>query len=109
MKVRQGFVSNSSTTSFCIYGVGLDEWPEAPKNFEYPDYPKEYWGEQANGLDLEMYSEPYGGGGWIGMPLYNMKLEETRQQFQDRIDVLLESIGLDANGAGIHEEVLLLD
>ena len=25
MKVRIGFVSNSSTTSFCIYGVLLDE------------------------------------------------------------------------------------
>ena len=25
MKTRQGFVSNSSSTSFCIYGVYLDE------------------------------------------------------------------------------------
>lgn len=25
MKVRQGFISNSSTTSFCIYGACIDE------------------------------------------------------------------------------------
>ena len=25
MKFRQGFVSNSSTTSFCIFGVSIDE------------------------------------------------------------------------------------
>ena len=25
MKIRQGFVSNSSSSSFCIYGVAVDE------------------------------------------------------------------------------------
>jgi hypothetical protein len=26
MKIRTGFVSNSSTSSFCIHGIGMDTW-----------------------------------------------------------------------------------
>ena len=39
MKVRQGFVSNSSTTSFCIYGVTNDEDSLKEKLFElHPEF-----------------------------------------------------------------------
>jgi len=44
MKIRQGFVSNSSTTSFCIYGASFDTNPftlDYIKNFKKND-PKEF-------------------------------------------------------------------
>lgn len=34
MKIRNGFVSNSSTTSFCIYGIGIDIDEEVCKSLD---------------------------------------------------------------------------
>jgi hypothetical protein len=33
MKIRLGFVSNSSSSSFCIYGIRSDDLAELAKNF----------------------------------------------------------------------------
>ena len=42
MKTRNGFVSNSSTTSFCIYGIRLEEHPQ---KFKFSQYIKDYENE----------------------------------------------------------------
>jgi hypothetical protein len=34
MKIRQGFVSNSSATSFCIYGYSFDDGEEYGRYYE---------------------------------------------------------------------------
>ena len=107
MKIRQGFVSNSSTTSFCIYGVGLENWPDTG-NSDYDDddgygYDKcEWWYNKAREIGLEHHRDPYDGGGWIGLSLTQMDMDETRREFQERVDKLLTSIGL--SGDGIYEE-----
>jgi hypothetical protein len=72
MKVRQGFVSNSSTTSFCIYGVGTNEdiaWTQA----------------RDAGLVHERfqdYSDPQYA---LGVPFTDIRDDETGAQFKERV------------------------
>ena len=75
MKIRTGFVSNSSSTSFCIFGlyVGDNTEEEALKLVK----------------DNELHIE-YGCGAWddsvyVGLPPSAMKDDETLSQFRDRV------------------------
>jgi len=45
MKVRTGFVSNSSSSSFCLVGATIDDYGGGYKEFLGKDYDKEleYW------------------------------------------------------------------
>jgi len=60
MKIRDGFVSNSSTTSFCICGVAMDR-TAAEKLFDVDsvyDIP---------GKDLEAYAPEYYDTAYVGV------------------------------------------
>ena len=97
MKIRHGFVSNSSTTSFCIYGVRDND------SIEERDEDECLY-KLAENRGLEYHSDPYGSDGWIGLSFTNMELDETRQQFQDRVDAILKSLGFNCTNAGVHAE-----
>ena len=65
MKIRNGFVSNSSTTSFCIYGASVDN------------------GEQSNIDILKKIKN--------GLPeIYNefLKGQENKEYYKDKLDFL---------------------
>jgi hypothetical protein len=82
MKVRTGHISNSSTTSFCIYGIVLE-------------------GDEAEELDGKIWKmEPgsrldsHGIDQWLpgtvfGLELTKMKGDETRNEFNERVRQLL--------------------
>lgn len=85
MKIRYGFVSNSSTTSFCIYGAYIDEVDVINKCEELGLIEDSYGGpdELSEKMGLEMYSSDYSicfGKSWslIG-------LDETGRQFQESV------------------------
>jgi hypothetical protein len=82
MKIRQGFVSNSSTTSFCIYGI------KTTKDFDY---------KKVKELGLEEYgSRPYDDDcNHIGISWYGIKDDETGLQFKNRVEKLIEEAGFD--------------
>lgn len=73
MKSRIGFVSNSSTTSFCVMGIyeqGMDD--EDAEEF-------------CSGNSLVTYSDYDMDGVYIGLPISKMEDEETLRQFRERV------------------------
>lgn len=94
MKIRAGFVSNSSSSSFCIFGAmlssedliaGVTRLVESgeitPKN--------SYWKDDAYEcgqlLSMEFYSSEYDDDVWIGMSWPKIGDDETGRQFKDRV------------------------
>ena len=86
MKIRNGFVSNSSTTSFCILG----DWVDRPTDNEYD----EDFESLCDDHGLSCYFVEYHKRAAVGMSPYNMQDDETLSQFKDRILSNMQKIGL---------------
>lgn len=97
MKVRRGFVSNSSSCSFLIYGVCIDE--------NIPDYDNVEKVAAKFGYGWNEITISDGGTDgyymFIGFSYDSMKQEETRAQFEARskeaIDKILTELGVDVS------------
>lgn len=93
MKIRTGFVSNSSSSSFCLFGVILDE--EQQKKF-----PQSKWGEPIFPEDFNLECE-WGVGdipdfhAIVGFQPSKMKDDETLHQFKERVHKELQKLNLD--------------
>ena len=87
MKIRNGFVSNSSTTSFCILGAWVNE-PEFPEDHDVE------FDEICNkhGLECHQIDGVYKCD--VGLSPYHIQEEETLSQFRSRILVAMHNIGL---------------
>jgi len=98
MKVRNGFVSNSSTSSFLIYGICFeseDEFREALNmEVENDDDDTDVWEigyELGKELDMECLW-PYDGdyGCYIGVSWDQVKDDETGAEFKARVEKKLK-------------------
>ena len=69
MKIRNGFVSNSSTTSFCVMGI----CGENKDN------------HLCSGNLLVSYGYPCGDTLYVGVPIEKMEEDETLGQFRERV------------------------
>jgi hypothetical protein len=109
MKIRTGFVSNSSTTSFCIYGVELEkssireylkkqlvrEYDEADIDFLISKYSK----------NLEYNYGPESDYVYIGRSFTSIKDDETGAQFKQNIkDEIAKIFNTENLKFGIHSE-----
>lgn len=106
MKIRQGFVSNSSSTSFCIYGTYVDEdesvgyadkKKKKSKTDEDDDWDDDYptfekFQKKAAKIGLEFYHSCEGGGLWVGSAPDNIKDDETGKQFKDSVEEKLKTL-----------------
>jgi len=123
MKIRQGFVSNSSSSSFCIYGVqvGLNDMATAldidipEENREYSDSWERMSWEDMNTLDslvnkelrklkvglatyIEVENPDYS---YIGFPLDGVKLTKANMQKLEEAEKVLKNLfGKDATFQG---------
>jgi hypothetical protein len=117
MKMRYGFVSNSSSTSFCIYGVCVDRSKVLScqeliakgllkeENFKYKSYmdePSVYM--EKLGLTVETGRD--GGDLYIGNNWTSVKDEETGLQFKERTIKALKQVFKDPDDIkpGTYEE-----
>lgn len=122
MKIRSGFVSNSSSSSFVVYGTYFDDVSSFVKSVmkNNPDIKKKVekdFKENGSGEDGEMelddyladnpydilediisdnkfeYNIPDGDGGvYIGISPFDIKDDETGKQFKDRVKAELEKL-----------------
>lgn len=80
MKIRSGFVSNSSSSSFCIYGVSLND------NVNLDFLPQDKWGDpeiEIEGLEIHRYSDY---GFYIGRSWDTVKDDETGAMFKKDVE-----------------------
>jgi hypothetical protein len=81
MKIRSGFVANSSTSSFMMYGVCIDYDPEGDKDDE--DFDFDYYDETEKvGLDHYQLGDS---NHFIGISMSQIGDDETGKQFKDKI------------------------
>jgi hypothetical protein len=79
MKVRHGFVSNSSTTSFCIVGISYP-YPIVV-NLQDEEYEED---EFPHVKGLEQHRHYDGCCGYIGVDIDKMQDDETLLQFKQK-------------------------
>lgn len=115
MKIRNGFVSNSSSSSFCIYGAYLDfdelvekvkasnllteeKVEELEENDEWYEL-EEIIGEKTN---LEVYSsdDSY----WVGRSWSSIDDDETGRQFKESVKADIEKVFGPDIDCSTHEE-----
>lgn len=92
MKTRNGFVSNSSSSSFCIYGASVS----ADKVDE----------EKIEQMGLEVHhgdSNCYEGSVYVGRSWSGIKDDETGAQFKKNVEGLLKEL-LEINKCSTIEE-----
>ena len=79
MKIRNGFVSNSSSTSFCLYGIYV------PSGYDRLR-------DKADKSRLGTHSDQEGDGIYIGLHPSSIKDDETGAQFKRRATEALEAL-----------------
>jgi len=105
MKIRNGFVSNSSTSSFCIFGVEIEDSdiPSVLDNLgiKYEkdedgmfDFESEDWCEHLESIEIPYIHDYENETTYFGFGIEDMEDDETKKQFQDRVKTkLIERLG----------------
>lgn len=109
MKIRNGFVSNSSSSSFCIYGASFDssEVRELLKNIEGLEDADLYELREhmeSKDTDLSFWTPPDYGMLFIGKDWSSVKDAETGKEFKEHIEAELEKLCGKKVECGTHSE-----
>ena len=97
MKTRQGFVSNSSTTSFCIYGAIVS------CSYTEDGDREEMWG-LAEKHDLSCHYPEGSSGYYIGRDWCSIGDDETGKQFKESVQKALKEMTGQEQDCATYEE-----
>ena len=89
MKIRNGFVSNSSTSSFCIYGAQTEIEDDDDDGSKLEAFEKK--AEKA-GLEVISMGGDYDNATYIGKSWSSVGDSETGKQFKDKIEKAIEEV-----------------
>ena len=97
MKIRTGFVSNSSSSSFCIYGTYLEEQEEISGIDMDEDYEKidKFWDKfekKASKLGVEVYRDRECNCVYLGRSYSTIEDDETGKSFKEATEKSLEKL-----------------
>jgi hypothetical protein len=104
MKIRQGFVSNSSSSSFCIYGTYLDNSNICDLFVNANLSTRELIEDAFNTYKFQeivfknkklkeiTFLPDENGIVYIGIPIENMKEDETKREFKNRSQKMLDDV-----------------
>ena len=92
VKMRMDFVTNSSSTSYCIFGIEYESKVKEDANDFWTEIGKEADEIKKKGFDIHFYVEE--GRGVVGMDLERMKGTETLNAFKARVTAALNKAGL---------------
>ena len=81
MKIRTGFVSNSSTTSFSLYGFSMSE--ETLNKNHIKNYLELEKKLAEPNLDMEYFVHPYQDNIYVGRPWRTIRDNETGKEFKE--------------------------
>ncbi len=92
MKIRLGFVSNSSTSSFLIYGVCVDnvDGDEIEEAIDAANLKTRTYNPLSD-MGLDMHN-PYGENIYIGVSWARIKDDETGAQFKTRVQTVVNAV-----------------
>ena len=93
MKVRQGFVSNSSSSSFLIYGSIVDDDDPICELKEFINDPEGYCGKH----ELECYS-PWEDEYYIGRSWDEVEDDQTGKEFKEETENKIKGITATTDG-----------
>jgi hypothetical protein len=98
MKIRTGFVSNSSTSSFCLYGAYVSpKLIKRPENTDEEDWYPEYGAEKI-GLKCHYCYDDF----VMGLSPSRLRDDETGAQFKARINDLIQQMLIENTPLEIH-------
>jgi len=113
MKTRHGLVSNSSSSSFCIYGTQLEgnkieklkKFLSIEEDACYSELAETFnYGEATKNIGVELTAAFSGESLYIGRSWSGVKDDETGKQFKDSIEKIIESIFGEKIKCRTHEE-----
>jgi hypothetical protein len=118
MKIRQGFVSNSSSSSFCIYGTELDiedikKYAPKDTNFDDGDWMYELeWRdvqqsiEKKVGENMSVFYDYECAEVYIGREFTTLEDDETGADFKASVEKRLKEVFGDGYKYGFIEETV---
>jgi len=98
MKIRQGFVSNSSTSSFLIYGICINCPLINDENYDLEKIISE------NKLNLKVETGPYYEDLYVGRCPTSIKDDENGKQFKESIESDLKKLVADEKVKELFQE-----